>query len=82
MMAIAAPITLAEDLLYPFYARPAAPWPLDPRADQEVAGLLMWIGGMLGHLVAGTVVFFRWAGRQTGDDEARPLPEEARAHGA
>jgi cytochrome c oxidase assembly factor CtaG len=81
MMAIAAPITLAEDLRYPVYGRPAAPWPLGPRADQEAAGLLMWIGGMLGHLVAGTVVFFRWAGPETRD-EREPVPEEAATHGA
>lgn len=74
MMAIAAPITLADDLVYPFYARAGAPWPLAPRADQELAGILMWIGGTFGYLVAGTVVFFRWAGR-TARDEYGPMEE-------
>jgi len=72
MMAIAAPITLAEDVLYPYYAAAGRAWPLAPRADQELAGILMWVGGMLGYLVAGTVVFFRWAGPETREDgEAR-----------
>jgi putative membrane protein len=78
MMAIAAPITLAEDLLYPYYALAGQPWPLGPRADQELAGVLMWVGGMLGYLIAGTVVFFRWAGPETREDgETRPAPAEA-----
>jgi putative membrane protein len=68
MMAVAAPITLAEDVLYPFYA--GAAWPLDPRADQELAGVLMWVVGPLGYLLAGTLVFFRWASLE----EAEPAP--------
>ena len=65
MMAIAAPITLAEDLLYPAYAAAGRRGPSRPRADQELAGILMWVGGMFGYLVAGTVVFFRWAGPES-----------------
>jgi putative membrane protein len=83
MMAIAAPITLAEDVLYPYYAAAGRAWPLAPRADQELAGVLMWVGGMLGYLVAGTVVFFRWAGPETREDgEARLAGAEAGTHGA
>jgi putative membrane protein len=69
MMAIAAPITLAESPLYPFYAAGAGRWPLAPQADQELAGVLMWVGGMLGYLLAGTVVYFRWAMREGGEEE-------------
>jgi len=83
MMAIAAPITLAEDILYPFYVGADPAWPLAPRADQEVAGLLMWVGGMLGYLVVGTVVFFRWAGPEAREDgEADLTGVEATTHGA
>jgi putative membrane protein len=82
MMAIAAPITLAEGVLYPYYAAAGAAWPLGPRADQELAGILMWVGGMLGYLVAGTVVFFRWAGPEARDDGLTPLAgAEVTAHG-
>jgi cytochrome c oxidase assembly factor CtaG len=80
MMAIAAPITLAEDVLYPFYAATGAGWPLPPRADQELAGILMWVGGTFGYLVAGTVVFFRWAGPEVRDDGAA-LTAAGAAHG-
>ena len=83
MMAIAAPITLAEDVLYPYYSAAGRPWFLSPRADQELAGVLMWVGGMFGYLVAGTVVFFRWAGPETrAEDEAPLAGAEATAHGA
>lgn len=68
MTAVAAPITVADRVLYPFYEDIGAPWPLSPRADQELAGVLMWIGGMLGYLLAGTVVFFRWASRESREE--------------
>jgi putative membrane protein len=86
MMAIASPITLAEEVLYPAYAAAGRPWPLGPRADQELAGILMWVGGMLGYLVAGTVVFFRWAGPEAREDGEGPVTPatggEVEAHGA
>jgi putative membrane protein len=75
MMVVAAPITLAEELLYPFYAAPAAWWPLPPRADQELAGVLMWVVGPFAYVVAGTVVFFRWASLE----EAEPAAVAPRA---
>jgi cytochrome c oxidase assembly factor CtaG len=86
MMAIAAPITLADALVYPAYAAAGRPWPLAPRADQELAGILMWVGGMFGYLVAGTVVFFRWAGPEAREDGEAPRTSaavtEATLHGA
>jgi putative membrane protein len=82
MMAIAAPITLADGVLYPYYAAAGGAWPLEPRADQELAGVLMWVGGMLGYLVAGTVVFVRWAGPEAREDgQASLAGAEATAHG-
>jgi putative membrane protein len=76
MMAVASPITMAEEILYPFYERAGAAWPLSPRADQELAGVLMWIGGSLGYLVAGTIVFFRWAREEDGEQGAVSLASE------
>jgi len=67
MMAVATPITLGEGILYPFYAQVAAAWPLSPRADQELAGVIMWVIGPIGYVIAGTVVFFRWASLEEAD---------------
>ena len=72
MTIAAAPITLAEEPLYPFYAASGRTWLLPPRADQEAAGLLMWLGGTVGYLVAGTIVFFRWAAREEESGEEIP----------
>ena len=79
MTLAAAPITLADGVLYPFYLSPRAAWPLSPTADQEAAGILMWLGGTVGYLIAGTIVFFRWASREGGEEAAPsvPLAEDA-----
>jgi putative membrane protein len=80
MSAAAAPITLAQDLVYPFYGTAGSAWPLPPRADQELAGTLMWMGGMVGYMAAGTLVFFRWALREERlerAEESRPRLREA-----
>jgi putative membrane protein len=71
MSAVAAPVTMAEDLLYPAYAAPAG-WPLSPRADQELAGILMWVGGSLVYLAVATGVFFRWVAREAADEASVP----------
>jgi cytochrome c oxidase assembly factor CtaG len=76
MMAVASPITMAEEVLYPFYERAGAAWFLSPRADQELAGVLMWIGGSFGYLIAGTIVFFRWAREEDPERGAVPLAGE------
>jgi putative membrane protein len=75
MMVVAAPITLADELLYPFYAGTAASWPLAPRADQELAGVLMWVVGPLAYLAAGTLLFFRWASLEEADTGPAVAPD-------
>jgi putative membrane protein len=70
MVMVAISITLADGILYPYYA--AAPRVferLTPRADQHLGGLIMWIPGGLIFLIALTVVFFRWQSAG-GDDVA------------
>ena len=74
---LALPASIAPALAAPSAAQ-EADIPDTPRADQELAGVLMWVGGMLGYLIAGTVVFFRWAGPEAREDgEARLAPAEA-----
>ena len=54
-------ITMAESLLYPYYAAAPRVWEqLTPRADQHLGGLIMWIPGGFVFLAAISVVFFRW----------------------
>jgi putative membrane protein len=75
MVMVAIFITMAQDLLYPFYAAAPRIWePLTPHADQHLGGLIMWIPGGLVFLIAISVVFFRWQAAGA-DDVALPVPE-------
>jgi putative membrane protein len=74
MVMVAIFIAMAQDLLYPFYARAPRIWePLTAQADQHLGGLIMWIPGGLIFLTAISVVFFRW--QAAGGDDARPEVE-------
>ena len=70
MSAVAAMITGAERLLYPFYAAapPLVTW--SPLVDQRLGGVLMWVPAGIVPLVAFTVVFFRWAAEESEEDAA------------
>ncbi len=75
MVMVAIFITMADSMLYPYYAAAPRVWErLTPHADQHLGGIIMWIPGGLVFLAAISVVFFRW---QTvgADDEAAPIAE-------
>jgi putative membrane protein len=61
MTIVAAMVTVADHVLYPFYAGAPRPWPITPLDDQRLGGVLMWVPAGLVPLLAFTVVFFRWA---------------------
>lgn len=45
----------------PLYAAPGArAWGLEPLHDQQLAGLLMWVLGALGYLLAAVALALRW----------------------
>ena len=61
MVVVSIFITMAESVLYPYYAAAPRVWEaLTPHADQHVGGLIMWIPGGLVFLLVISVVFFRW----------------------
>jgi putative membrane protein len=70
MTAVAAMITGAEQLLYPFYAAapPLVAW--SPLVDQRLGGVLMWVPAGIVPLIAFTVVFFRWAAEESDEEIA------------
>jgi len=70
-------ITLSGAVLYPFYATAPRVWGLAPLADQQVGGLVMWVGGTIYLWVAATVVWFRWSVREEAGDVERAVPLEA-----
>jgi putative membrane protein len=65
MQIVAAMITLADEVLYPWYTAAPRTWGLTPIADQQLGGLLMWVPGNLWMFLAIGVLFFKWA-KETG----------------
>ena len=65
MTIVAAMITGAEHVLYPFDNPPATA--LAPLEDQRLGGIIMWVPAGVVPLVAFTVVFFRWVIAESED---------------
>ena len=65
MSVIAIFITYADELLFPGYASAPRVWGVSPMQDQLFGGLIMWIPGGLFFVGVMTVVFFKWAARDT-----------------
>lgn len=53
-------LTFARQPWYPEYAAGAASWGLCPLADQQLAGMIMWIPASVAYLVAALAVVRRW----------------------
>ena len=74
MVAVSIFITMAESVLYPYYAAAPRVWEaLTPHTDQHLGGLIMWIPGGLVFLIAISVVFFRWQAAGGQDDSVASL---------
>lgn len=75
MTIMSALITLSDKVLYPWYAdAPRVFESLNALYDQQLAGLIMWVPGMMVFWTATTVVFFRWSRREDRDErEERAL---------
>jgi putative membrane protein len=81
MTIVAAMITGAEHVLYPFET--SAPLTaLTPLQDQRLGGVLMWVPAGIVPLVAFTTVFFRWAAAEseTGAAEEAPISDRPLAY--
>jgi putative membrane protein len=81
---VGALITFAGVPLYAYYGNAPRIFGIDLAMDQELAGLMMWVGGTSIYLLWITRIFLRWAGRE-GEKEALPAtprraatPETAR----
>jgi putative membrane protein len=67
MTVVAAMITGAEHVLYPFYAAAAPAAGLDALAEQRLGGVVMWVPAGMVPLAAFTLVFFRWAAAEAAE---------------
>lgn len=70
-------ITLADPGLYPFYDNVPRIFGMELDTDQEVAGLMMWVGGSTIYLLWISRLFFKWAAQEEESDRG---PVEA-GHG-
>jgi putative membrane protein len=70
MTVVAAMVTAAEQVLYPYYAAAPRVFDLSPLDDQRLGGVIMWVPAGIIPLVAFTVVFFRWAAAEREADDA------------
>jgi putative membrane protein len=61
MMPVAGFISLADGLLYPWYASSPRVFDLSPHQDQQLGGLIMWVPGSAIFWIAMSAVYFRWA---------------------
>jgi putative membrane protein len=67
---LGAMITFADFALYPFYAAAPRILGLSPIDDQQIAGLLMWMGGTFIVLAVLTARFFTWMERDSDESLA------------
>ena len=65
-------ITLGDPGLYPSYKTVPRIWGIDLATDQQVAGLLMWVGTNAAYLLLITIIFFRWASDEEAKDPRGP----------
>jgi cytochrome c oxidase assembly factor CtaG len=73
---VGATITYAGPGLYPHYEQAAVrPWGISLLADQQIGGLLMWVGMNTVFLVMLSVIFLRWANDEERKDR---LPRSQR----
>jgi putative membrane protein len=67
---VGALITYAGPGLYPHYEQASVrPWDISLKTDQEIAGLVMWVGMNTLFLTMITVIFLTWANREERADE-------------
>jgi len=61
---VGAMITYADHVLYPSYQEAPRVFGLSAMNDQQIGGLIMWVGTSTIYLAAVAIVFFRWASRE------------------
>jgi len=67
MTAVAAPITMAQSVLYVFYMTREHPFGMTAMADQVLGGLIMWIGQGIYLMCVFTAIFFQWSRKEDSE---------------
>jgi len=77
---VAMSIVKADELLYPAYALAPRVWGISPMTDQQVAGIILGVPGVLFFYGVLSVAFFRWSQLQA-DEPPGPPHAPSGAHG-
>ncbi len=72
--ALGALLTLADAPWYAVHAATAPAWGMTPLEDQQLAGLIMWLGVNAFYFMLITIVFLTWATREEAKDGTESLP--------
>lgn len=67
-------LTLSPSVIYPFYDHTAKPWGLSPQVDQQIGGLIMWVGGGFVYLLVLAALLISYLGFE---DESTPASRPA-----
>ena len=73
-------IATSGRLLYPYYAAHAPPWGATPLQDQQLAGTLMWVSGMVTIPPLLVLVLLRWLDQDEREAARRPAGAPAAPH--
>jgi putative membrane protein len=55
-------LAFAPSVLYPVYEAPGARWQIDPLADRQLAGLIVWVPFGVRFIALGLGLFAAWLG--------------------
>lgn len=67
-------ITVGDAPIYGYYATVPRAWEIGIDRDQQVAGLIMWLGVNAFYFLLITIVFLTWATREEAKDRGEPRP--------
>jgi len=68
MTVVAAFVTRAEHVLYPFYAAAPRIFDITPLTDQRLGGVIMWVPAAIIPVLVFSLVFFRWVAAEAEAD--------------
>lgn len=68
MTVVAAFVTGAEQVLYPFYATAPRIFDITPLTDQRLGGVIMWVPAAVIPVLVFSLVFFRWVAAEADAD--------------
>ncbi len=68
MTVVAAFVTGADQVLYPFYAAAPRIFDITPLTDQRLGGVIMWVPAAIIPVLVFSLVFFRWVAAEADAD--------------